>query len=74
MLQAENEQKLKWQKYVKEKRKSESMINLFRMEEIKQSLRESQKTLEESLRKRDENLDRIKQKSEEKKVRIQVFF
>uniref|UniRef100_A0A1B6MV87 Uncharacterized protein n=1 Tax=Graphocephala atropunctata TaxID=36148 RepID=A0A1B6MV87_9HEMI len=66
-IKAENEQKLRWQKYVKEKRKSDSLQNLFRMEDIKQSLRESQKTLEDSLRRRDDQIASLKKKCEEKK-------
>lgn len=67
-MQSEHEQKKKWEKYVKEKRKSESLQNLFRMEDIKQSLRQSQKQLEESLRKRDEQVAGLIKKKEEKKV------
>lgn len=68
ILQTEHEQKLKWQNYVKDKRKSESLQNLFRMEDIKQSLRQSHKHLEESLKKRDEQVAGLIKKKEEKKV------
>uniref|UniRef100_A0A1B6C1E2 Uncharacterized protein n=1 Tax=Clastoptera arizonana TaxID=38151 RepID=A0A1B6C1E2_9HEMI len=63
----EYEQKLKWQKYVQEKRKTESMQNLLRMEEVKQSLRESQRSLEERIIKRDKKVAELKRQQEEKK-------
>lgn len=43
------------------------------MEEIKQSLRDSQKSLEERLKKRDEQVEILKKKYEDRKVRnIQI--
>lgn len=68
IIQAQNEQKLRWQKYIQEKRKSESVQNLLRMEEIKQSLRASQILLEDSIRKRDERVQQLKQEQDERKV------
>lgn len=66
-LKAQNEQKLRWQKYVQEKRKSESVQNLLRMEDIKQSLRASQILLEDSIRKRDERVEHLKREQDERK-------
>ncbi|XP_054268026.1 trichohyalin-like isoform X2 [Macrosteles quadrilineatus] len=66
-IKAENEQKEKWRKYVQQKQKSDSLQNLFRMEDIKQNLRDSQKKLEESIQKRDQHVNFLKKKCEEKK-------
>lgn len=59
---------------MQEKRKTESMQNLLRMEEVKQSLRESQRSLEERLSTRDRRVAELKKQNEEKKVSLFLTF
>nr|XP_018903019.1 PREDICTED: coiled-coil domain-containing protein 177 [Bemisia tabaci] len=64
----ENELKNKWQKYIQEKRQLEQNMNRLKMEEVKLSLHESQKILEENLRMRDEKVQRSLQEMERKRM------
>ncbi|RZF39716.1 hypothetical protein LSTR_LSTR003958 [Laodelphax striatellus] len=64
----ENWKKKKWREFVNEKRKLESEDNTRRMEEIKDSLRHSQKILEEKLKRRDERVEQLRNQAEERKI------
>ncbi|XP_022208065.2 coiled-coil domain-containing protein 177 isoform X3 [Nilaparvata lugens] len=64
----ENWRKKKWREFVNEKRKIESEDNTRRMEEIKESLRHSQRILEEKLKRRDERVEELRNQAEQRKI------
>ena len=74
MIQQSNEQMARWKEYVTEKRKLENLENTRKMEEMKQSLRQSQRQLEKRIREKEEQAARLRRAVEERKVWIYVFF
>ena len=58
----------RWKEYVTEKRKLENLENTRKMEEMKQSLRQSQRQLEKRIREKEEQAARLRRAVEERKV------
>jgi aspartate aminotransferase-like enzyme len=68
MIQQSSMEMAQWREFVAEKRRLENTENSRKMEEMKQSLRQSQQQLECRIRQKEENATKLRRAVEERKV------
>jgi hypothetical protein len=68
MLQQNNVEMAQWKEIVAEKRRLENIENSHKMEEMKQSLRQSQQQLESRIRQKEECATKLRRAVEQRKV------
>ena len=68
MMQQNNMDMAQWKEIVAEKRKLENIENSRKMEEMKQSLRQSQQQLESRIRQKEEHATKLRHAVEQRKV------
>jgi hypothetical protein len=68
MMQQNTVEMAQWRQIVAEKRRMESIVNSRKMEEMKQSLRQSQQQLENRIRRKEESATKLRRAVQERKV------